>query len=224
MLFRSKPAEGASALPASGPVTVPSSSRPSVGRTLSGAPASPMRTAPVLVRAVNRVVLPEVVRIIVELDSEVPFHHERIDNPPRVFVDLQGTQLTPALRDAVLTYPDDIVRQVRIGRHPGNTTRVVLDVTNLAGYSFFTLYRPFRLVIDCERAPVSAAALLPPTPVVSGTTLLPSRPLTWTASIPMVPTTALAAATGDEPNPGLDRKSTRLNSSHIQKSRMPSSA
>lgn len=194
--------ETASPPPTSKPTAASSASPPSAGRVLSGPPASPTRTAPVLVRTINRVVLPEVVRIIVELDTEVPFHHERIDNPPRVFVDLQGTQLTPALRDAVLTYKDDIVRQIRIGRHPAHTTRIVLDVTNLARYSFFTLYQPFRLVIDCERAPLSAVAPSPPTQVTSAPKLLPSRPvvpLTWTASMPVVPTAAIAAPADEEP-------------------------
>lgn len=189
--------------PTSRPTAPPSASPPSAGRALSGPPASPTRTAPVLVRAINRVVLPEVVRIIVELDTEVPVHHERIDNPTRVFVDLQGTQLTPALRDAVLTYKDDIVRQIRIGRHPAHMTRIVLDVTNLARYSFFTLYQPFRFVIDCERAPLSAVAPSPPAQVTRATKLLPSRPLAplaWTASIPVAPTAVIAAPTGEEPD------------------------
>jgi N-acetylmuramoyl-L-alanine amidase len=113
--------------------------------------AVPNRRAPVTIRAITRVVLPEVVRVIVELDGEVSFHHERIDNPSRVFVDLHGTRATAALRDATLNYDDDVVRKVRIGRHPPDTTRVVLDVENLGNYSFFTLYAPYRLVIDCER-------------------------------------------------------------------------
>ena len=120
--------------------------------------AVPNRRASVTIRAITRVVLPEVVRVIVELDGEVSFHHERIDNPSRVFVDLHGTRATAALRDATLNYDDDVVRKVRIGRHPPDTTRVVLDVENLGNYSFFTLYAPYRLVIDCERkgaAPVT---------------------------------------------------------------------
>jgi N-acetylmuramoyl-L-alanine amidase len=199
-----QPAEAASAPPASKPLPARPTPPPDAGRTWSGPPASPMRTARVLVRAINRVVLPEVVRIVVELDTEVPFHHERLENPTRVFVDLQGTQLTPALRDAVLTYSDDIVRQVRIGRHPANTTRIVLDVTNLARYSFFTLYQPFRLVIDCERAPL-AGVLSGSTLATSATGLLPSRPLvtTWTSSMPVVPSLAIAAK-DDEPSRRLE--------------------
>ena len=50
----------------------------------------------------------------------------------------------------------DIVRQVRIGRHPNNTTRVVIDTAGVSSYSVYPLYDPYRLVIDCVRAPVSS--------------------------------------------------------------------
>ena len=173
--------------------TQPSAGQPAPPESLQGLAPRPTvsatvpltRSAPVLVQAITRVVLPEVVRIIVDLDGEVRFRHERIDNPARVFVDLQGTQVAPALRNSVLTYDDDIVRHVRIGRHPANTTRIVLDVENLAGYSFFMLYEPFRLVIDCERSPGAISPALP-------TVLSTKRPETTVhvlpATVPVLPT------------------------------------
>ncbi|MGH9147217.1 MAG: N-acetylmuramoyl-L-alanine amidase, partial [Vicinamibacterales bacterium] len=167
-----------------GPIQGP---RPQPAPPQTGA-AAPSGRAPVTIRAVNRIVLPEVVRVIVELDAEVSFHHERIDNPSRVFVDLHGTRATAALRDATLNYDDDVVRKVRIGRHPPDTTRVVLDVENLGNYSFFTLYEPYRLVIDCERktaVPIttSARANIRPArqPFKPLTLTLPSKPVTSAA-------------------------------------------
>ena len=169
-------------------------SPPSASGPVAVLPTSPARTTPVLVRAISRVVLPEAVRIIVELDGEVSFRHEQIDNPTRVFVDLQGTLLTPALRNTVLAYNDDIVRQVRLGRHPGNTTRVVLDLDSLAKYSLFTLYDPLRLVIDCER---TLSAAFPPSGIArvpSTLRVLPATPHVWLASpvlTPVVPNVAI---------------------------------
>jgi N-acetylmuramoyl-L-alanine amidase len=52
----------------------------------------------------------------------------------------------------------DIVRQVRIGRHPNNTTRVVLEAAGVTSYSVYPLYSPYRLVIDCVRVPPAVAA------------------------------------------------------------------
>ena len=104
--------------------------------------------------------LPDAVRITIELDTEVPFHEERIPDPARVFVDLPGTRAAPALVDQTLRFEGDadIVRQVRVGRHPNNTTRVVLDAAGVTSYSVYPLYSPYRLVIDCVRVPAAVAA------------------------------------------------------------------
>ena len=83
------------------------------------------------IRAVQREVLPDVVRVTVELDREVPFYQERIEGPARLFFDLKGTKTVPSLVDATFRYDSDIVRHIRLGRHPNNTTRVVLDLENV---------------------------------------------------------------------------------------------
>jgi N-acetylmuramoyl-L-alanine amidase len=121
-------------------------------RSVPEADAAPVRSAPVVLQDITRIVLPEVVRVVIELDAEVPFRHERIEDPTRVFVDLQNTIPSEPLRDTELRFGDDIVRQVRTGRHPPSMTRVVLDLDGLANYSVYTLYEPFRVVIDAERA------------------------------------------------------------------------
>jgi N-acetylmuramoyl-L-alanine amidase len=114
------------------------------------------------IKEIRRAVLPDAVRITIELDAEVPFHDERIADPSRVFVDLPGTRPSPALADQTLRFESDadVVRQVRIGRHPNSTTRVVLDAAGIVSYSVYPLYGPYRLVIDCVRsaAPVKAVA------------------------------------------------------------------
>jgi len=90
----------------------------------------------------------------------VLFHEERLDGPARVFVDLSSTRPAPPLRDQSLRFDrdGDVVRQIRIGRHPNNTTRVVLDAVGVSSYTLYALYSPYRLVIDCVRA-LSAAVV-----------------------------------------------------------------
>jgi N-acetylmuramoyl-L-alanine amidase len=124
------------------------------------------RTRPVVIKTVRRVILPEVVRVLIELEDEVPFHEERVENPARMFVDLKGTRTAAGVSDAVLNYPDDAIRQIRIGRHPQNTTRVVIDLADVAQYTVFTLYNPYRVIIDCERRPgiVAGVATVPLSP------------------------------------------------------------
>jgi N-acetylmuramoyl-L-alanine amidase len=124
----------------------------------AAAPLSSTRVA--TIKGIRRIVLADTVRITIELDGEVPFHDERIQDPARVFVDLPGTRPAPALIDQTIRFEGDadIVRQVRVGRHPNNTTRVVLDAAGVTSYSVYPLYSPYRLVIDCVRVPPAVAA------------------------------------------------------------------
>jgi N-acetylmuramoyl-L-alanine amidase len=135
-------------------------------------PAPRSTTALATIREIRRVVLPDAVRVTIELDSEVPFHDERIPDPARVFLDLPGTKAATTLVDHTLRFESDadIVRQVRIGRHPNNVTRVVLDAAGVTSYSVYPLYGPYRLVIDCVREQ-TAPPLAAPTvaPIVSPT-------------------------------------------------------
>jgi len=117
------------------------------------------------IREIKRTVLGDAVRVTIELDGEVPFHDERIADPDRVFIDLPSTRPSAALADKTLRFASDadVVRQVRIGRHPNNTTRIVLDAGGVATYSIYPLYNPYRLVIDCVRptAPRLAETIAP---------------------------------------------------------------
>jgi N-acetylmuramoyl-L-alanine amidase len=148
--------------------TPPAATRPTAAAPATTDGAVPAAGAPVSTRIatikdIRRVVLPDAVRITIELDSEVAFHEERIPDPARVFVDLPGTRASPALIDQTLRFESDadIIRQVRVGRHPNNTTRIVLDAAGVTSYSVYPLYSPYRLVIDCVRvsAAVTAAAM-----------------------------------------------------------------
>ena len=128
------------------------------------------------IRDIRRSVLPDAVRVVIELDAEVSFHEERIPDPWRVFVDLPGTRATATLVDQTIRFESDgdIVRQIRIGRHPNSTTRVVLDATGVSSYSVYPLYSPYRLVIDCVRAAVVRAPATFPTQVRAATDIKPA--------------------------------------------------
>jgi N-acetylmuramoyl-L-alanine amidase len=144
------------------PAAPPAGPANATARKAPAAPeaAAPPRSALATIKGIRRSVLPDAVRITIELDGEVPFHEERIPDPQRVFVDLPGTRAVATLVDQTLRFESDadIVRQVRIGRHPNNTTRVVLDAAGVTSYSVYPLYTPYRLVIDCVRVPAAVAA------------------------------------------------------------------
>ena len=121
-----------------------------------------------MLRSIRRDALPDALRITLELEREAIFHDERLDGPPRVFIDLRNTQAVEGLKDATVPFPDDVVKQVRIGRQPDNRTRVVFDLQTSGRYSVYSLYNPYRIVIDFERPAAmvaKAAAPAPPEPL-----------------------------------------------------------
>jgi N-acetylmuramoyl-L-alanine amidase len=134
--------------------------------------------------AIERTILPDVVRVTLSLDREVSYHEETLAGPARVFFDLKGVATTPALTDAVLRYPSDLVRQIRVGRHP-NATRVVLDLEGVGKHSVYTLYNPFRIVVDAETSS-SAVARVMPSPAVAPP-VAPAAPPLKVKEAPVVP-------------------------------------
>lgn len=144
------------------------SSQPTGGQSAGQQAAAPNTTlqepttsaALSTIRAVHREALPEVVRVTIEMDREVPFYQERLEGPARLFFDLKSTRTIASLVDAVFRYDNDVIRHIRLGRHPGNTTRIVLDLEHVSRYSVFTLYNPYRIVIDSERAATAAVPTL----------------------------------------------------------------
>ena len=138
----------------------------------------------VAIKGITRTALPDGIRVSIEMNGEIAFHQERLDNPSRVFFDLKNARPVTPLLDATLKYPDELVEVIRLGRHPQNTTRVVMDMNGVDSYSVFTLYNPYRLVIDFHKtgAPaVLATAALSRLPV---STAVPAGPLKTTASLP----------------------------------------
>jgi N-acetylmuramoyl-L-alanine amidase len=158
----------AAATPAPTPpnVAVPAQNTPAVLNASSAPVSAPSSTGErATLTSIQRVVLPDAVRVTLELDKEVSYREDRLAGPARLFFDLKNVQLTPALMDKVLSYNSDVVSKIRVGRHPDSTVRVVLDLEEVSKYSVFTLYSPFRLVIDAERAAGRVASkTMPATP------------------------------------------------------------
>jgi N-acetylmuramoyl-L-alanine amidase len=111
-------------------------------------PPATQPPAAVMIRDIKRAAISDGMRITIEMDAEATFRAERLENPRRVFFDLKGTRPVASLLDATLRFNDDIVREIRLGRHPQTTTRIVFDMVGVDSYSVFTLYSPYRLVID----------------------------------------------------------------------------
>ena len=111
-------------------------------------------------KAIRREVLPDALRVTLEFEREAIFSEERLNAPSRVFVDLHNTQAVAALTDVTIAFEDDVVRQARVGWQPDNRTRVVFDLQDAGRYSVYSLYNPFRVVIDFERVATKDAKVV----------------------------------------------------------------
>ncbi len=180
---------------------------------VTSAPATSSAAAPLPVssgrprlRSIDRTVLPGAVRVTLALDREVPYHEETLAGPARVFFDLKGVDAAPDLIDAVLRYPSDAVRQIRVGRHPNSTVRVVLDLEGVSKHSVYALYNPYRLIVECETTTATAAAAratpapppaaTPPAPPIR--TVIPAEP---SLRLPVAPVPAAPVAATAFPQP-----------------------
>jgi len=148
--------------------------------------ASAQSTASVLLSEIHRTLLPDGVRVTMALDAEIAYRQVEIDRPRRVFFDLKGVRASAPLQDATLKYGDDVVKEIRLGRHPQNTVRVVLDLTGVDAYSVYSLYNPYRLVIDARRTGTvstpNLVASLPAVPPGTPEAVKPDLPVVRTAS------------------------------------------
>ncbi len=145
-------------------------------------PAAAVAVETVAIRGITRTLLPHGIRVSIELDGETGYRLERLDNPRRVFFDLRNARPVASLLDATLKFPEDAVQEIRLGRRPQNTTRVVMDMSGVDHYSVFTLYNPYRVVVDFHRAGAAAEAApaglpaAPASPVNAGPVLVDDQP------------------------------------------------
>ena len=161
-------------------------------------PSTPRTAGVARIQAIRRTVLPDVVRIAIELDQETDYRYERIDGPVRVFLDLASTEVAPTVA-ASTPFDDLVVKSVRLGPRPNRGTRVVLDLEGAGRHTVCTLYNPYRIVVDIDRrtgAPAVAAAVA--TTPLPAPVLRVSAPVTRTTR-PVVAPAAIATPIPDAP-------------------------
>ncbi|MDT8069319.1 MAG: N-acetylmuramoyl-L-alanine amidase [Terriglobia bacterium] len=91
---------------------------------------------------------PDYTRVAIDLEGEVKYEAGRVPNPDRIFFDLQDTKLAASLVGKSFDVSDSFLKRIRIAQFERGTTRVVLEVDDVADYSAFLLPNPYRLIID----------------------------------------------------------------------------
>ena len=84
---------------------------------------------------------PDYTRITIESDTPLATKHFLADNPNRLVIDIDGLELSPALRDLVgKVRPDDpFIAAVRIGQNQPRVVRLVIDLKQPTAPQLFTL-------------------------------------------------------------------------------------
>lgn len=103
-------------------------------------------------------------RIAIYLGDRATFKYgtlasdDKNQKPSRLYVDIQGARLDPALREAI-PIGDGLLTQARAGQFSSDTVRVVLDMQSVGEFKVFPLVSPFRIIVDvygAEPAPADA--------------------------------------------------------------------
>ncbi len=109
-------------------------------------------------------------RVAIDLDSQVKYEAGRVPDPDRIFFDLSDSRLASTLVGKSFDVQDGFLKKIRVAQYQPESTRVVLEVDDVAEYSAFLLPNPYRLIIDIhgrEPHPRSQLAAAPPAGVAA---------------------------------------------------------
>lgn len=162
------------------PVPEPEAAKPeekAAASSREAAPAKPSAQLP-LVTSIRHWSTPDYTRVAIDLEGEVPYQAGRIAEPDRIFFDLQNTKLASELVGKTFDVEDGFLKKIRVAQYQLGTTRVVLEVRDLAEYSAFLLPNPYRLIVDIHgKAPAdtTTAAKAKPAPEPAKTEVPPAE-------------------------------------------------
>ena len=91
---------------------------------------------------------PDYTRVAIDLDRNVKFASQRIENPSRIYFDLTNAKLDRFQIGKIFNVDDGFLKQIRIAQYKSDCARIVLDVDSLADFDSFFLSNPARLIID----------------------------------------------------------------------------
>ncbi len=112
----------------------------------------------------------EYTRVVVDLDGEVKYEANFLPAnpgqglPPRVFIDLQGAEVREDILKAPVQVRNGLLKVVRAGRFRKGVVRVVVDLERESNYRVFTMSAPYRVIIDVDGKPETAARAEPVEP------------------------------------------------------------
>jgi N-acetylmuramoyl-L-alanine amidase len=128
--------------------------------------ATPSLSNPATLESLRHYTSDDYTRIVIDFDKEVSFKRERLSNPDRLYFDFDNTVAMKSLIVQDFKVDDGFLKQIRVGQNTYRKARVVLDLKSIDTYEVFSLYHPYRLVIDVQgtktaAVPAPVATVLP---------------------------------------------------------------
>lgn len=107
--------------------------------------------------------------VVVDLQDQIQYEAHTLDNPPRVYFDLQDTKMASGLLNQSISVDDSFLKRVRMAQPTTGVTRVVLETKGIEEVSVKLDPNPYRLTIDVHKVSSSPApsTLSKPSPSVA---------------------------------------------------------
>ena len=152
--------------------------RTSVGRYITGfvylalaAVAAAAPKAPQAVTDIRFWTAGDTTRVAIEVSGEFTYKSQRLEDPDRVFFDVEPTKLAlKGNKPATLNVNNGLLKQVRFAENQPGTVRVVLDLEDGVEFTASQLSNPERLMVELRAgkkskpAPVTTSAVPAPKP------------------------------------------------------------
>ncbi len=98
----------------------------------------------------------EVTRVAVEVSAEFKYKYDHLDNPPRLFFDVQDAR--PVMAQKTIAVGDHLLKQIRVAETQPGITRVVLDLAQDADFTASQLSNPERLIVELSSKAAKASS------------------------------------------------------------------
>jgi len=97
-------------------------------------------------------------RVAVEVSDEFKYKSDHLDNPPRLFFDVEGAR--PVMAQKVIPVGDHLLKQIRVAETQRGVTRIVLDLEQETDFTASQLSNPERLIVElrAKGAKISTSA------------------------------------------------------------------
>jgi N-acetylmuramoyl-L-alanine amidase len=138
--------------------------------------------APNKVTAVRFWTTADTTRVAVEVSAEFKYKSDHLENPPRLFFDVQGAR--PAVTLKTIAVGDHLLKQIRIAETQPGTTRIVLDLEQEADFTASQLSNPERLMVELRPKGAKTAVAAEDPEAQPVTKVLPSPPVLTVVSKP----------------------------------------